>query len=167
MGVKTLISEDEYPRMTFDGSEVEYVDGEIVERGMPTNSHSKVCKRFNVIFGKLEERLPLYGLPEIRVRVAPRKYRVIDLGVYAGQEPTEELPLEIPHVAIAVLSPDDRLAEIMRKFSEYQQWGVPHIWLADPSAKRLSAYRDGSLTAVPAFTLPEFNLSISPAEVFR
>ncbi len=55
----------------------------------------------------------------------------------------------------------------MTKLAEYQQWGVPNVWLVDPAFRRLSVYRDGNLTSVPAFTLSEFEIPISAAEIFR
>ena len=35
----TLITEAEYLRMTFDGPEPDYVDGELVERAIPNFQH--------------------------------------------------------------------------------------------------------------------------------
>ena len=166
MGAKTLIPESEYLQMTFDGPEAEYVEGEIQERSMPTNSHSLAMLSFCLIFGRFMNAVPIFPRPELRMRVAPRRFRVADLAVFAYQAPSAEIPPEVPHVIIEILSPDDRLRDLMVKFAEYQAFGVPHIWLADPALRSLSIYRDGSLTSVPELALPEFDLSIKIAEVF-
>lgn len=166
MGTKTLISESEYLHATFDGPEADYVDGEIKDRGMPTNSQSRVNFVFCMAFGRVATDFPLYPRPEIRFRVAPGRFRVADLAVYAHQAPSAEIPPEVPHVVIEVVSPDDRLDDILEKLDDYQAFGIPHIWLADPARRRLCVYRDGSLTSVPELALPEFRLSIKRGEVF-
>ena len=74
--------------------------------------------------------------------------------------------VDVPHVIIEIVSPDDRYDEIMEKLADYQNFGVPHIWLVDPALRSLSLYHDGSLTSVPELALPEFDLSIKIAEVF-
>jgi len=165
MPTKALLTEEEYLRTSFDDRAPEYVDGELVERGLPNNSHSRTQQKFVFSFGKLGERLPIYPRPELRLRVAPGKYRIADLVVYAHQEPVEELPTQVPLVVIEIVSPDDRYDELMKKLEEYRTWGVPHIWLADPALGRTYAYRDGGLIPVPVLELPEFGIRILAQEV--
>lgn len=81
MGTRTRISESEYLHMTFDGPEADYVDGEIKDRGLPTNSHSRVMYVFCLALGRLARDFPLYPRPEIRFRVAPGRFRVADLAL--------------------------------------------------------------------------------------
>jgi len=166
MGAQTLISEAEYLQMTFDGPEAEYLDGEILERSMPTNEHSIIALAFTLIFGRFMSLAPLFPRPEIRFRVAPHRFRVPDLAVYAYQAPIASIPIEIPHIVVEIVSPDDRHDELMEKLADYQAFGVSHIWLADPTLRRLSIYRDGSLTSVTELALPDFSLTIKIAEVF-
>ena len=165
MNVKTLISEEEYLRMSFEDRVPEYVDGELVERGVPNNSHSRTQSKLGSRFERLGERLPLFPRPELRVPVAPGKYRIVDLAVYAHQEPVDELPRELPLVAIEIVSPDDRHEDIMKRLEEFRAWGVPHVWLVDPGMGRMYVYSDGGLTAVAAFELPEFSVQIAAEEV--
>ena len=66
---------------------------------------------------------------------------------------------------IEILSPDDRMADVLEKLAEYRTLGVPHVWLADPIARRFFVYTGGLLEA-PAFGLPEFGLEITPGEIF-
>ena len=167
MGVKTLISEEEYLRTSFEDRTPEYVDGELVERSVPNKSHSKAQIELGFIFRTLRDRLPLFPFSELRVPVAPRKYRIADLAVYANQEPAEELPRELPLVVIEIVSPDDRHEDIMTRLAEFQAWGVPHVWLVDPGLQRLYVYHNGGLTAVEAFDLPEFGVRIAAGEILR
>ena len=167
MGAQTLISEADYLEMTFDGPEAEYVEGEIQERSLPTNAHSAAANWIQGMFFMASRKQPLFPRPELRMRVSPRCLRVADLAVFAHQPPSNVNPtVEVPHVVVEIVSPDDRHDELMVKLADYQAFGVPHIWLADPALRSLSIYRDGSLTSVPELTLLEFGLSLKLAEVF-
>ena len=118
-------------------------------------------------FRKLAERLPLFARTELRVPVAPRKYRIVDLAVYAHQEPSEELPKELPLVVVEIVSPDDRHEDLMTRLAELQAWGVPHVWLVDPGLQRLYVYHNGGLRAVEALELPEFGVRVAAGEILR
>ena len=166
MGAKTLISEADYLRMGFDGADPDYVEGQVVQRSMPNNDHSVTAFAFYLIFGRLMRLAPLFPRPEIRLRVGPGRFRVADLAVYAHLAPSAEIPPEIPYVVVEVISPDDRYDDLMVKLADYQNCGIPHIWLADPALRRLSIYRDGNLTSVGELALPEFHLAIGLAEIF-
>jgi len=165
MPTKTLLSEEEYLGMSFDDQAPEYVDGELLERALPNNSHSRTQRKFILSFGKLGERLPLFSHPELRLRVAPGKYRIADVVIYAHEEPVEELPAQVPLVVIEIVSPDDKHDEIMKKLEEYRAWGVPHVWLANPALRRIYMYRDGGLIPVAVLELPEFGVRIPSEEV--
>ena len=117
------------------------------------------------VFRTLRQRLPLFPISELRVPVAPRKYRIVDLAVYAHREPADELPTELPLVVIEIVSPDDRFEELMNRLEEFRAWGVPHVWLVDPGLRRICVYRDGGVMAVEAFELPEFGVRIAAGEI--
>ena len=70
-----------------------------------------------------------------------------------------------PHVVIEVLSPDDRMLDVLEKLSEYRTMGIPHVWTVDPLSRRLYEY-SGNLNQVPSFRLAEFEAEITPAEIF-
>jgi len=167
MDVKTLITEEEYLRMSFEDRTPEYVDGELVERSVPNNSHSRTHVELTAVFLGLRQRLPLFPRLELRVPVAPGKYRIVDLAVYAHQQPAEELPKEVPLVVTEIVSPDDRHEDIMKRLEEFRAWGVPHVWLVDPGLQRVYVYQKGGLTAVEAFDLPEFGVRIAAEEILR
>ena len=57
------------------------------------------------------------------------------------------------------------MSEVMGKLNEYKAAGVAQIWVADPHSRRLYAYSDG-LSEVPAFRLRDFDVEISPANIF-
>jgi len=108
----------------------------------------KTCRRpdrsgMHLVREKTVRRLPR---TEIRVLVAPRQYRIVDLAVYAHQEPEDELPWELPLAVIEIVSPDDRHEEIVKRLEEFRAWSVPHVWLVDPGMRWMYIYRDAGLT---------------------
>ena len=165
MAAHTQISVEEYLRTSFDGPEREYLDGEIVERGMPNLPHSNAQRRLMMWFGGMEEKLSLHCFADLRLRVGERRYRVADLAVFQGR-PAEDVPSTPPLVAIEILSPDDRFAAILTKLEEYRTWGVAHVWFVNPIDRKLYVYSAG-LSEVAALSLPEYGVEIAAPEVFR
>lgn len=167
MSTRSAVSIEEYLRTSFEDLDREYVDGEIVERALPDQLHSETQNNLILIVGELAKTRPLYGRPELRSRVASTRVRIPDVSIYAGPKPTEKVPTQQrPLAAIEILSPEDRHADLMQKFEEYRAWGVPHIWLVDPQKRRLHTYLNGSLHETAEFLIPEYDVRITPAEIF-
>jgi Uma2 family endonuclease len=167
MSTKAAVSIEEYLRTSFEGLDREYVDGEIVERSLPTNSHSKTQCRLGRIFDTFGDTLPLYARVELRSRVSATRVRIPDVSVYSGEEPAEPVPMVPPLIAIEILSPDDRQAKLIAKLEEYRQWGVRHLWLVNPEIRKLHVYEKGALREVDSFEVPEFELRVTATEIFR
>lgn len=165
MAAHTQISVEEYLRTSFDDQDCEYVDGQIVERGMPDLPHSEAQKRLILWFGGMEEKLSLHCFPDLRLRTRERRYRVVDLAVFQGR-PAERVPSSPPLVTIEILSPDDRFAEVLTKLEEYRAWGVAHVWFVDPISRKLYVYTAG-LSETPVFQLPEHGVELAASEIFR
>jgi Uma2 family endonuclease len=98
-------------------------------------------------------------LPDVSVTVQSRLHDV---------DPSIN-PVEVlPDVAIEVLSPEDRPGAITRKIARYMQAGVPLLWVVDPEARQLTAWRPGASpqtfgaddTVSAAPILPGFSLRV-------
>ncbi len=72
-----------------------------------------------------------------------------------------------PDLAVEVVSPSNRMVEILEKIALYEQAGVPLIWLVQPRARAITVYasgrapytlRDGDILdgedVIPGFRLP-------------
>src|ERR1022692_3683131 len=136
MATKTQIRAEDYLRMTFE-HDAEFVHGEIVERCMPDEVHSAIQFLILLRFGTLIHSYPLYPRPEIP-----------------------------PLVVVEILSKDDRHSDLMQKLEEYRTWGVPHIWVIDPSTKRFSMYTKLGLQHVSSLSLSDYSFQLTPAELF-
>lgn len=163
MGLKTLVSESEYQRTAHETPEPKYIEGEIIERAPPNTFHNEAV--FALIAILIRQASALFPRPELRIQVAPNRFRVIDLAIF-DRGPLQAVPEIAPLVVIKVLSPDDSYAELMRKFNDYATLGIPHIWLCDPIAKRLSVYHDESLEAVRQLELSAHGVVIRPSNLF-
>ena len=168
MLARSQIGVEEYLDLVFeDRPEPDYVDGEVVERALPTPTHSEIQALLIILFVPLISRFGLLLRPELRVQIRPRKFRVVDLAVFQGDRPEGRYATMPPLVAFEIVSPDDRYSELTERLEDYRQWGVPHIWLVDLQLKRLNEYSEAGLLQYPSLKLPEFDFEISAQELFK
>ncbi len=160
------MSVDEYLRTSFDGPDLEYLDGELVERNMGNLSHSRVQAVLASLLMAEEHRTGLFVVTELRGRVSPNRYRIPDVSVFASR-PAEQVPAHPPLVAIEILSPDDRIGYVIPKLVELQRWGVENIWIVDPDDRKLFVYSESGLNEVTSLELPAHDISISASALFR
>jgi Uma2 family endonuclease len=166
MATTVHIPVEEYLSKEFQDRNPEYVDGELVERALPTYKHGKIQLRFGWIFGNARRRHPLFATSEARLRVTPARVRVPDVAVFAGSEPEEDYPDHPPLVIVEILSPTDAWTSVMDRLREFEEWGVRHLWLVDPSKRRFHVFSNGDIRTVATLDLPEYEISIRPEDLF-
>ena len=157
MASTTLLTVEQYLNTPFE-YEPEFVDGELVERPMPTPLHGWLM---TLLSGHLREAG--YCLMDTCLRLSNNVVRIPDLSVF-HEFPAERVPTSPPFVTIEIVSPDDRHADLIRKLDEYQVWGVEHVWLVEPELKAFYSFDARGLIRVTAFELP--GLRIDAAELF-
>ncbi len=163
MATSTQLPVEEYLRMNFEGPDREYLDGEVVERTVGGNKHSKTQVEFIRTIDRTAASL--HVRPELRMRTAPNRYRIADVAVFS-EEPSEEVPSTPPLIVLEIVSRDDRHTEIVEKLAEYRRWGVQHVWLADPYNHTLHIYAEDGLRQVPSLDLTEHHLRIRHQDLF-
>ena len=156
---------EDYLHTAFPDLDVEYRDGEIIERSQPDYLHGKTQGLLVAFFLALSNRLSLYPCVETRTRIRPGRYLIPDVAVFHPVEPSG-VPVTPPLVAIEVLSPDDRVSEVREKLDEYRTWGVPHVWLIDPRIRR-SYMCDAGLIEQSILQIPELGIELSSKDIFR
>jgi len=166
MGIKAALPVEEYLRTAFPDLDKEYRDGVLVQRSLPDYLHSRIQGLLIMLLGELRKAFPVFVCPELRVRVRAGLIRIPDVSVYYPLEPQERVPTTPPFVAIEVLSPDDRMADVRNKLAEYRTWGVTHVWLVDPYSKRMYTY-DTELVEVSTLRIPELSLEVKPTDIFE
>lgn len=154
MATKVLMDVEEYLRTSFEGADCEYVDGEIMERNMGEWRHGELQGILIFLLLQMAPNLGLKVIPEIRIRINPRRYRIPDIGVWrASQVGQESIPTVPPFLAIEILSPDDRMVRMQPKIAEYLAFGVEWVWLIDPREKMAICYSQKNPAGSPCATL--------------
>ena len=121
----------------------EYIDGEIQERNLGDLDHSGTQGALIVALWGLRSQ-GLYTWPEQRVQVSATRYRVPDVTVTIGH-PQQQILTSPPYIVIEVLSPDDTLVRMMERVLDYEAFGVPNIWIIDPSSQCAYVASNGAL----------------------
>ena len=99
-----------------------------------------------------------FCLIDVRVRIAEDVIRIPDLAVFR-EFPAEPIPTTPPRIVVEIVSPDDKHEELLRKLTEYQAWGVDHIWVVEPELRMLSVYDSRGLLQVVQFECGEVHVS--------
>ncbi|MEO7144330.1 MAG: Uma2 family endonuclease, partial [Bryobacteraceae bacterium] len=96
MSTKMLMDVVEYLHTSFDGADCEYLDGEIVERNMGELPHGRIQMQLGI---RLSQLIPLLGIqvvPEIRIQISGRRYRVADIAVWRRGDIGKTIPTVPP-----------------------------------------------------------------------
>jgi Uma2 family endonuclease len=141
----------------------EIIDGELVEKAMPTFDHGAAQLRFGQLLGPYNRR-PGGGQPggwwlaaEVDVQYESTQVYRHDL-VGWRRETTPERPsgrpVRIrPDWVAEVLSTSNAGNDLVKKLRTLYRHGVPHYWIVDPVHRTLTVMRwtaDGYLNAVTA-----------------
>jgi Uma2 family endonuclease len=81
--------------------------------------------------------------------------------VYRDQQSTASPPTTPPSIITEIISEDHPFANVLEALHEYQQWGVPHIWVIDPWLRKLQQYSQSLLKEVTAFEIPGTDIRIT------
>lgn len=164
-----LVSADEYLNSSYH-PDMEYVDGALVERGVPTIAHGLLQAILTEYFRRYRQRFRFALLTETRTQIVERsRYRIPDIMVCPLPLPPGEIVNSVPWAVIEILSPDDKISEQLARFRDYEQIGVRHMVLLDPEEYRAyrfenSALIEGQLTSLD---LPAGGLPFDTEAIFR
>ena len=168
MLANTQIGVEEYLALELpDRPEPDYVHGEVVERALPTPIHAHIQVLLGRLFAPLDAQAHLRSMSELRVRIQPDVFRVIDFAVYREPYPEGRYASDPAFVAIEIVSPDDSYGNIIQRLEDFRCWGVPYVWLVDPWLKKLYEYTDASLLQHASLNLREFDFTLAAEALFR
>jgi Uma2 family endonuclease len=143
-----LVSVDEYLNSSYE-HDMDYVDGVLVERGMPTVPHSLLQMIIGAYLRTLEQAHGFKVLPEARTQIIARsRYRVPDIVLCPAPLPKKIIDV-VPLGVIEILSPDDRMSDTLERFRDYSQIGVQSLVLLDPERYVAWRFDNGSLIQAP------------------
>jgi len=160
MAVETLVPVEQYLTTSYS-PDCDYVDGVVLERNVGELDHSELQGETAAWFRMRRATLGLWAFVEQRVQVSEKRFRIPDVCLVLGR-PTEQIFRTPPFAVIEILSKDDRMSEMQDRLEDYIAFGVRHVWLIDPRARRVFActpdgsreLKDGVLrSADPVFEL--------------
>jgi Uma2 family endonuclease len=140
MSTKLMMDVEEYLRTSFDGSDCEYLDGEVVERNMGELPHADIQGNLYRLLWRFRQTLGIHVSLEIRVQINARRFRVADLAVWLDDNIGTRIPRVAPFLAVEILSPEDRMVRMLPKIQEYLSVGVEYVWVIDPEEKAALSY---------------------------
>src|SRR5580658_3603565 len=167
MSVATAVPLSEYLTTSYR-PDCDYLEGELLERNVGEWDHARLQ---GLLYGYLlscEKQLGILVVPEQRVQVKARRFRVADITVLAGPRPAGGIITEPPFLCIEILSPSDRVVEMQDRIRDYLDFGVRYVWLIDPrtgltfihTADSVQEIRNGILTTKD----PDIRVSLSELE---
>lgn len=167
MSQALLISVNEYLRTSFRPDR-DYIDGAIQERNLGGRNHSILQATLVAIFHQNRNTWNALPLSEQRVQISDTRFRVPDLCVVRRGDPRDQIVRVAPLVCVEILSPEDTLSRLQARVDDYVAFGVPHIWVIDPSTRH--AYEAGRAGFIEvqsgAFEVPGTAIRVSLSELF-
>jgi Uma2 family endonuclease len=124
--------------------DAEYVNGAIEERPMGEYDHSTWQHAIELWFASHAAEWGIRVRPELRVQVAPDRFRVPDVTILDRNLPVEQIITHPPVAVFEILSPEDTVARMLTKLADYEQMGIRTILLLDPGGQHFR-YASGSL----------------------
>jgi Uma2 family endonuclease len=140
------ISYEEFLATVDEGTNAEWVDGEVILMTPATEEHSRISFFLAKVMSGYVTRKRLGG----RVHHAPFQMKLTRSGrgpdvLFVSRERLDRFQrvfLEGPADLVAeVISPDSRARDRKEKFREYEQAGVREYWIIDPLQRRAEVYR--------------------------
>src|SRR5699024_3035495 len=122
-----LVSVEEYLNSSYT-PDMEYLDGVLIERGVPTIPHSLLQMILIQFFAQFQETMRFVALPEVRTQIIERaRYRITDVVLCSLPVPKSKILDVVPGTIIEILSPTDRMGETLERFRDYASIGVLEI----------------------------------------
>jgi Uma2 family endonuclease len=162
--ISPSISVVEYLK-TSASPDCEYVRGAIKERAVPEYDHAAWQEALLAWFRTVKTDWNVRALPEQRVQVAADNFRVPDVTVLSRNAPREQIVTRPPLAVFEILSPTDTMTDMLEKLADYQQMGIPAIWVIEPRKLLYYQYSSGQLTSATIFELPGTNFQVAMTQI--
>lgn len=161
-----LISEQEYLDTTYR-PDCDYVDGFVLERNVGSPPHARLQSLILNYLMARESQWSIQAIAECRLKIRGRKYRVPDVMVLAAGAPLPEDFIEQPPLlCIEVVSPKDRMPNLVERAGDYLTLGTPITWIFDPKKKKSWIYSDQGTVESSDTILRHGPIELPIAELF-
>ena len=152
MSSPTIHTAEEYAEHKLDlpegGRWTELVAGEIVTLQPPDEEHGNVVRNLMLAFSKFAHKTQQgYACFEIGLvtKRNPDTVRCPPASYFTAGAPFAEIDNLIartkPAVVVEIASTNDRRRQIEDCILEYQEWGIPLVWVIDPHEKKVHTFQ--------------------------
>lgn len=160
------MSEAEFLALPEEKPYLEYYDGAVWQKPMPSKQHRDLVERLVVEIWLYRRRHGGSGGPEGRVRLPDGSgFRLPDTAYWAPER--DDGDDSVPTLAVEVRSPDQTMAELRRECRSFRANGVDVCWLIDPASRTAEVFegnRDGGrlsgTDSLETASMPGFSLSL-------
>lgn len=132
--VSSYVSVGEYLGSVYR-PDVDYVDGVLEARNVGEFDHARLQKALLLLLAGQERLGEFLVWPELRVQVAPTRFRVPDLCLLRANQKVADIVREAPIVCVEILSPRDTVQRMRARCGDYLAMGVPAVWIFDPKTR--------------------------------
>ena len=160
MTTVTTVPVDVYLHSTYE-PDAEYVDGEIQERSVGEYDHASWQAALLEYFTRHKQDWNIRVLAELRVQVAPTRFRVPDVTILDRDRPIEQVITQPPLAVFEILSPEDTMARTLEKLRDYERMGIAGIFLIDPKSDARYQFHSGALLKLAAGPVSSGRLTIA------
>jgi Uma2 family endonuclease len=167
MATTTQVPLEVYLRSFHYEPDAEYIDGEVRERPAGEDDHSAWQVAICAWFLKHTSQWNIRVRPELRVQVKPTRFLIPDVSILNAANPKERFATLPPLAVFEVWSPENTLREMIRKFDDYEQMGIPQIWFLDPKDAIWQRYSNGKLADSERFSEPSMGIEFDMSEIAK
>ena len=114
----------------------DYVDGQVLERNVGEKEHSIVQQALLFLFRTNRDSWKIEVFPELRIQIAPHRYRVPDVTVVGAGVQWSRILRTPPLIVAEILSPEDSLRDMRERVDDFLAMGTEHIWIVDPGLRK-------------------------------
>jgi Uma2 family endonuclease len=136
-----LVGENEYLHTSYR-PDCDYVDGFVLERNLGTHPHGRLQTLIAAYLLQRERQWQIHAVVEVRLKIRARKYRVPDIMVLRAAPSYPAVIEQPPLLCIEIVSPDDKLPDLVIRAGDYLSMGVPVTWIFHPQTKHVFIYSD-------------------------
>lgn len=145
MTVAERMTASEYMALPPSRERTQLIGGEVVV-DQPRWRHQEATKRLVIALAGWAEAEPGRGAANLPIDVLLGEFDVYapDVVLYLGARAyrgNPDPPYAVPDLAVEVRSPSTWRYDVGRKKAIYEQRGLPELWLVDPYAETVLAFR--------------------------
>jgi Uma2 family endonuclease len=158
------LSVQDYLKTTCD-PDCEFVEGVLEERPVGERDHAAWQDAILAWFRDRKREWNILVYPELRVQIAPDRFRVPDVTILSREAPREQIITNAPLAVFEILSPEDSMIRMLEKLADYERMGIQAIWVVEPKKPSYFRFSEGKLIPATLFELPGSSFQVPMAEI--